>query len=301
MFVKTTSMIPGTAFVGGAGELGVLWRDQAHNLWCWYDNNQGKWVISSQIGYRMQSQAPYSYQFNTNFMLFNGQPFWTSSSTSWIIWYNPSSGWCMTGILGFNNMEWVIAEPRWGGDEWYSCNSMYGTYTPRGRIKNSGNNIVVNAPILKAGTYWVKNGAAQANPFGDYTNPVDGGSTKTIGMLRMKSGDTMFLQNTIDDVSGGFGTIQYAEPNKWVIGTYQSPQGWFEFNGAFSSLPWNSNKSSVTFVNMKTEDGEYVLINGEKAADITVGFDSYIQGNGTAKYYLCEAVQWRNPLTVEGA
>lgn len=303
MFVKTTCSIPGVAFVGGGNEYGILWRNQAAGLWCWYDNHQGKWVISSQIGYRMQSQAPYSYQFNTNFLLFNGQAYWTSSSSQHVIWYGGGSvGWCMTfNVLGFGNMEWLIGEPRYGGDEWWSCNTMSGTYIPRGRIKNSGNNIVVNAPVLKAGTYWVKNGAGQANPFGDYTNPVDGGSTKTIGLLRMKSGDTMFLQNKIDDVSGGFGSIQYAEPNKWVIGTYQSDQGWFEFNGVFSLLPWNSNKTPVTFVNMKTEDGEYVLISEEKAADIAVSFDSYIQGNGTAKFYLCEAVQWRNPLTVEEA
>lgn len=310
MFVQTTCSINNIAYVGGANALGVLWRDTANNLWCWYDSNQSKWVISQYIGYQVAATGYLSGTFKPNFQTYNGQPYWVYGN--YYIWYG--SGWNLTSnSIGVANLEYQNPDNSWHGDTFWSCSNFYGTFIPRGVNKNAASNynVTVAAPaLISSSLYWTKD-SGQTTPIGTYTpQGSNAGSAykRVVGLLTMVDNSTMpapvsYLQNDPADFTKGFGRMKYVSPNKWVIGTYNSEAGWYQLNGGATyplPLPYYSGATAVTFANTKTGTGTYVLDeDDEKAPDLTVSFSSLTQGTKTLKHYISSVVEWRTPIAEE--
>ncbi len=303
MFVQTTTSINLSGYVGGAGALGVLWRDQTNNRWCWYNAKLSKWVISQNVGYKLVSKSPSPYTgyvFTSDTRTFNGNICYRHAASGRWVWHD-NAGWKLTlnDCLGFGDGELQHADLTYYGDDWYLSSTLAGTFAARGYYRSNPTppSWAFDELMVNSTAYWLKDGSAQTTPFGSYSPQGSASGVLTVGLLQMKDGtNKTYLQASANDITKGFGDISYVSANKWTIGVPDSETGWFEYNGNYTSFPRYSSTSPITFVNTKTNTGTYVMVGGNKAPDIVVSFDSLTQGVNTAKYLICEAVRWVAPL-----
>lgn len=243
------------------------------------NSNLGNYIITQQL---------WSYQLKIDNNIFtpiyndvNGYIYWQYSST--YFYCSKSYGWVLSNVFpGYEPKEVYNSETHeFEGDSFHSGSvpsigdGKYSYLQPRGTNRNNGGS---NKTVYFWFPRWQSTNGVLC---GEYEPKCGKTGTKSVGLPRWRDNQGSYYVRSFNRIASHYtyGPIRY-ESGKWIIGTVNSPGGWWE-----GKEP--DKKSSVTFTFCKPEDSEIT------GSNLTLTFYDYVQGNESAPAYMGEVAIWR--------
>lgn len=211
--------------------------------------------------------------------------------------YFIASGWYLYRV-GLN--QWIISNRLGGnlslnGEGGYVGNFSDPFYDGEFEFKPSGSFITENETLANLGRaprydsvflkwdweYWKR--TKNDTRYGEYVNPKTT-EKRYVGYPAWKSGaDAIYLKTGSKTYTG---ITHIADGDKWVIGTYQDENGWYESNSEPSKDRTTAFKFTLPENSEKKEQNE----------DIVLAFDKYVDGRelGMSKdVFVFEVAVWK--------
>jgi hypothetical protein len=139
MFIKCTDRKYGT--------YDVFFYDPDNALWVW--KNGADYCLSALVGVPVSVDSGAS-KYPSGFV-YNGQDYYDIGGGLWL-WYDSiASKYVISSYLGYGIQEYSTGTSPvvWHGDDWWSCDTLAGTYVRRGAAKEAGHSDkVVTLPAI---------------------------------------------------------------------------------------------------------------------------------------------------------